>query len=98
MNAIAAVPAGATPVAGANAGGNNDEENNDPFYHKIQMVLRLDSQKQNNDFISAIAMTNMLSHAKGLKDNILKKVKEPLLPRWHKSMKDVLETSVNRFI
>ena len=97
MNAIAAVPSAAAPVAGANAGGNDDEEGNDPLCHKTQMVLLLDSQKQNNDFISATAMTNMLSHVEGLKDNILEKVKESLSRGWHESMKDVLETSVNRF-
>ena len=61
------------------------------------MVLLLDSQKHNNDFISATAMTNMLSHVEELKDNLLEKVKESLSRGWHESMKDVLETSVNRF-
>ena len=85
-------PAAAVPVAGA-----NDEEGDDPLCHKTQMVLLLDSQKQDGDFISATAMTSMLTHIEGLKDHVLKMVQTLASPNLHESMKDVLEMSVNRF-
>ena len=61
------------------------------------MVLLLDSQKQDGDFISAPVMTNMLNHIEGLKDHILKMVEKSASPHLHESMKDVLEMSVSRF-
>ena len=98
VNAIAIVPAAAAAqVTGANTGGNDGEEGDDPLCHKTQMVLLLDSQKQNDDFISTTAMISMLSHVEGIKDDILKMVKESSSSGWHESVKDVLETSVNRF-
>ena len=97
MNTIAAVPAAAAQVTGANTGGNDGEDGDDPLCHKTQMVLLLDSQKQNDDFISTTAMISMLSHVEGIKDDILKMVKESSSSGWHESVKDVLETSANRF-
>ena len=85
-------PFAAVPVAGA-----HDEEGDDPLCVKTEMVLLLNSQKQDGDFISATAMTSMLTHIEGLKDHILKMVKTSASPHLHESMKDVLEMSVSRF-
>ena len=85
-------PAAGIPVAGA-----DNEKDDDPLCHKTQMVLLLDSQKQDGDFISATAMTSMLTHIEGLKDHILKMVEKSASPHLHESMKDVPEMPVSRF-
>ena len=86
------IPAAMPPTGAAAAGSNDADKRSHPLSHKIQMVLLLESQKQDTTFINATTMMSTLTFVEEQEDMILKMVKELSLSEFHDSTKDALET------
>ena len=77
-------------------GAGDEGEDPDPLCHHAQMVLLLDSQRRDSDFVNATVMRQMYNQIVGNGELILKTAKESNFAAWkHNDIKQVLDTPIS---